>query len=114
MTTATTPQPISLPADAPFDPEQQKFVEGFLAALLSVQNAQAAAAQPDAPGTPLTILYGSQSGNSEALAKQLRKKARTQGFGPDVAALDGFDFDRLAETQHLLVICSTFGEGGAV
>ncbi|MEM9916366.1 MAG: flavodoxin domain-containing protein [Planctomycetota bacterium] len=111
MTTATPPTTVSLPDGAPFNPEQQKFVEGFLAALLSVQSAQAAAAQPEALGTPLTILYGSQSGNCEALAKQLRKQARTQGFGPDVAALDAFDFDQLAEIKHLLVICSTFGEG---
>ncbi|MBB6431249.1 diflavin oxidoreductase [Algisphaera agarilytica] len=111
MSTATPPQPITLPGEAPFNPEQQKFVEGFLSGLVSVKNAQAAAAQPDAPGAPMTILYGSQSGNSEALAKQLRKKARTQGFGPDVAALDSFDFDEIANIKHLLIICSTFGEG---
>ncbi|MEM9420421.1 MAG: flavodoxin domain-containing protein [Planctomycetota bacterium] len=111
MSTATPPQPITFPEGAPFDAQQQKFVEGFLAGLMSVKNAQAAAAQPDAPGAPMTILYGSQSGNSEALAKQLRKKARTQGFGPDVAALDSFDFDELANIKHLLIICSTFGEG---
>ncbi|MEO0513681.1 MAG: flavodoxin domain-containing protein [Planctomycetota bacterium] len=103
--------PVALPDGAPFSPEQQKFVEGFLAGLMSVRNAQAVAAQPEAPGTPLTILYGSQSGNCEALAKQLRKQARSQGFGPDVAALDGFDFDQLLDTKHLLIICSTFGEG---
>ncbi len=106
-----TPTPIALPDGAPFSLEQHKFVEGFLAALMSVRQSQAAAAQPEAPGTPLTILYGSQSGNCEALAKQLRKQARTRGFGPDVAALDGFDFDQLADIKHLLIICSTFGEG---
>ena len=111
MSTATPPQPFTLPEDAPFEPAQQRFVEGFLSALSSVKNAHAAAAQPEAPGAPMTILYGSQSGNCEALAKQLRKKARTQGFGPDVAALDAFDFDELSNIKHLLVICSTFGEG---
>ncbi|MEM7624190.1 MAG: flavodoxin domain-containing protein [Planctomycetota bacterium] len=111
MSTATPPQPVALPADTPFDADQQKFVEGFLAGVMSVRNAHAAAAQPDAPGASLTILYGSQSGNSEALAKQLRKRARKHGFGPDVAALDAFDFDQLGDTQHLLIICSTFGEG---
>ncbi|MEL7088741.1 MAG: flavodoxin domain-containing protein, partial [Planctomycetota bacterium] len=99
------------PADKPFESEQKKFVEGFLAGVMSVRSAHAAAAQPEAPGAPLTILYGSQSGNCEALAKQLRKQGRKHGFGPDVAALDSFDFDQLADTKHLLILCSTFGEG---
>lgn len=100
-----------LPADAPFSPEQRRFVEGFLAALLAVREAQAAPPSDDAAGAPLTILYGSQSGNAEALAKSLRKAARKQGFGPDVSALDGFDFAQLTEIKHLLILCSTFGEG---
>lgn len=110
-TTAHEQQVLALPDGAPFDDNQRPFVEGFLAALSSVKNAHAAASKPEAPGAPMTILYGSQSGNSEALAKQLRKKARAHGFGPDVAALDSFDFDELVNTKHLLVICSTFGEG---
>lgn len=113
MTTTATEQPdrVTLPDNAPFDDAQKPFVEGFLAALTSVKTAHLTANQPEAPGAPMTILYGSQSGNSEALAKQLRKKARSHGFGPDVAALDSFDFDELVNTKHLLVICSTFGEG---
>lgn len=102
-----------LPPDAPFDPAQRRFVEGFLAGLISVRAAHQAARAPDAdaPGAPLTVLYGSQSGNCEALAKQVRKLARGQGFAPEVASLDGFEFERLGEIKHLLILCSTFGEG---
>ncbi|MBI1246657.1 hypothetical protein GC197_02290 [bacterium] len=101
-----------LAPESPFNQEQRKFVEGFLTALHSVRKAHSAQqSQTDAPGAPLTILYGSQSGNSEALSKDLRKAARNRGFGPDVMALDSFDFESVGEIQHLLIICSTFGEG---
>ncbi|MEM6749149.1 MAG: sulfite reductase subunit alpha [Planctomycetota bacterium] len=103
---------LTLPPDAPFAPDQRPFVEGFLSALTTVRMAQRSAADDaDRPGAPLTVLYGSQSGNCEGLSKALRKQGRKQGFKPEVEALDAFDFDRLAEVEHLLIVCSTFGEG---
>ena len=102
----------TLPVDAPFSGEQRQFVEGFLSALKSVQSAQKSSqAATDTPGAALTILYGSQSGNCEALSKDVRKAARNRGFGPDVLALDSLDFEQLSEIKHLLILCSTFGEG---
>lgn len=101
-----------IPSDAPFEQEQRKFAEGFLAGLLSVRAAHEAAKPiDDAAGTPLTIAYGSQSGNCEALSKDLRKLARASGFKPDVVELNTLDSEALAEVRHLLVVCSTFGEG---
>lgn len=74
--------------------------------------AQAAAAPADdAGGTPLLVLYGSQSGNCEALSKQVRKLGRTRGFAPTVMPLDAFDRDTLPEQERVLILCSTFGEG---
>ena len=107
--------PTAVPDAAPFDAEQRAYVEGFLAALQSVRQAHTAAAASDSgpggPGHPLTILYGSQSGNCEALAKALRKHARNRGFEPDVKPLDAIDLDDLPAVQYLLIVCSTFGEG---
>ncbi|MEO0476815.1 MAG: flavodoxin domain-containing protein, partial [Planctomycetota bacterium] len=101
-----------IPSDAPFEQEQRKFAEGFLAGLLSVRAAHESAKPiDDAAGTPLTIAYGSQSGNCEALSKDLRKLARASGFKPDVVELNMLDSEALAEVRHLLVVCSTFGEG---
>lgn len=101
-----------LPPEAPFEGAQREFAEGFLQALDTIRRAQSTAdTASDAPGAPLTILYGSQSGNCEALSKELRKTARNRGFDPQVVALDTFDVGLLGETQHLLILCSTFGEG---
>lgn len=101
-----------VPADAPFEQEQRRFVEGFLAGLLSVRAARESAKPiDDTAGTPLTIAYGSQSGNCEALSKDLRNLARASGFKPDVIELNALDAEALLRVRHLLVVCSTFGEG---
>lgn len=101
-----------LTPESPFEPHQRTFVEGFLAALHSVRKAHSVVQTPTSTqGCPLTILYGSQSGNCEALAKQTRNGARRRGFEPKVMPLDSFDFASLAEIKHLLILCSTFGEG---
>ncbi|WP_053981771.1 diflavin oxidoreductase [Marinagarivorans algicola] len=95
---------------APFEGEQKTWLNGLLTGL----NAIAMAAQGDTgdvPGTAMSILYGSQSGNAEALSKGLRKFAKTQGFDAAVSELDGVDPQDLAQMKHVLIICSTFGEG---
>ena len=102
--------PTFIPDDAPFDGDQRQWLNGLLTGL----NAIASAAQGDTdgePGTPMTILYGSQSGNAESAAKELRKYGKTQGFEANIVELDGVDISDLQNIQHLLVICSTFGEG---
>ena len=99
-----------LDESAPFEGEQRTWLNGLLTGL----NAIAVASQgdiADALGTPMTILYGSQSGNAEMLSKDLRKFAKSQGFDAVVSELDGFDVGDLAAVQHLLIVCSTFGEG---
>ena len=104
--------PFSLPTDHPFTATQAPFVEGFVNALQAIRDSHAAAAAAaDTTGAPLTILYGSQSGNGEALAKQLRNVGRRAGFDPAVKAMDDFGVDGLADVEHALFICSTFGEG---
>ena len=122
MSSAITPPTVTpaalaptVPVEAPYAGEQRAYVEGFLAALQSVRQAHAAAAAAESagPGEPLTILYGSQSGNAESLAKQLRKAGRGRGFDPTVKSLDAFGLDNLPDVPggRVLVICSTFGEG---
>ncbi len=101
--------------DAPFAAEERQWVNGYLAGLSAVVEADrrrasaSAGPSPDAP--PIAVLYGSQSGTAEALSKQLRKTAVATGYNPQVGTLDGFDFASLPEVRHLLVVCSTFGEG---
>ena len=59
----------------------------------------------------LEILFGSQSGNSEALATKFAKQAKSYGLEANVHDMDGFDFNSLADKKRVLIICSTWGEG---
>ena len=104
--------PYSLPQDAPFNDTQKPFVEGFINALQAIRDSHAAAAAAGpTTGAPLTILYGSQSGNAEALSKSLRNVGRRAGFDPVVKPMDDFGVEALDDVSHALFICSTFGEG---
>ncbi|MEM1110146.1 MAG: sulfite reductase subunit alpha [Planctomycetota bacterium] len=110
-----TPSPL-VPADAPFTDSQRQWLDGLLTGLATMANAAAAAnsgagGEPEAPATPLLIAYGSQSGNAEALSKDVRKHATAQGFGPEVTELNALEPADLANHAHVLMLCSTFGEG---
>ena len=59
----------------------------------------------------LAILFGSQSGNSEALAAKFTKQASNYGLDGVVYDMDGFDFGSLSGMKRVLIVCSTWGEG---
>ncbi|MEM9140833.1 MAG: flavodoxin domain-containing protein, partial [Pseudomonadota bacterium] len=103
--------PDFIPEDAPFDEDQRLWLSGLFTGLYALTAAaKASSAEPEA-GTALTILYGSQSGTSESLSKDLRKFAATQGFDATIAELDSTNPAALTEVKHLLIIAATFGEG---
>lgn len=99
---------VELPEDAPFENEQREWINGLLTAFKTMSDAANA---EEVAGTPLNIFYGSQSGNAEVLAKDLKKYAATQGFEGIIAELDDIAPADLADYGHVLIICSTFGEG---
>jgi len=113
-----------VPGNAPFPPDaiaalnrvieqtsptQRSWLAGFLAGVEAVA-APAPAAVPVARPT-LTILFATESGNAEALARRAGKDAARLGFAPRV--LDAADVTPadLAATERLLVVASTWGEG---
>ena len=97
--------------DAPFDPAQRHWLNGLLSGLHAIASAAGNTGAEAEAGTALSILYGSQSGNAEALSKDLRKFAKTQGFDASVAALDDVQVSDLTGINHLLILTATFGEG---
>ncbi|BFM09448.1 diflavin oxidoreductase [Halioxenophilus aromaticivorans] len=102
---------VELPEEAPFDAEQRQWLNGLLTGINAIAAAAAKGAMEDAPGTPLTVLYGSQSGNCEVLSKDLKKFAATQGFEAEIIELDDITPADLATISHAVILCSTFGEG---
>jgi flavodoxin/succinate dehydrogenase/fumarate reductase-like Fe-S protein/ferredoxin len=59
----------------------------------------------------MSILFGSQSGNSEELAAKFAKRATDYGLDATVHDMDGFDLPSLSGMKRVLIICSTWGEG---
>ena len=105
-----------IPEDAPFNGDQKYWLAGFLAGLhsrlLVLEDKQHPAAGTGAAATTqLHILYGSQTGNAEALAQTAAKSARAKGLVPVVQALGDVDLDVFATMRHVLIVTSTYGEG---
>ena len=92
---------------------QRAWLAGFLAGF-DAASAGAAAPQPAAPARPaepLTIVYASESGNSEKLAGDLAKAARKNGLKPTIIDMAELDLTALASAKRLVVIAATWGEG---
>lgn len=103
-----------LPENAPFSPEQRAYLNGFLAGLFSYTEANpAAASATPAPVAlrPLTILWGSQTGTCEGLAKRMAKEAAKKGFAATVVDMASYEQARLGSGQRVLCVASTFGDG---
>jgi len=101
-----------IPDTAPFTPEQRAWLNGFFAGMFS--RAPATAATPAVAATtltPLTILFGSQTGTAEGLAKKAAKEAGRRGFAATVLDMAQTDATKLAAEKNLLVIVSTYGDG---
>jgi sulfite reductase (NADPH) flavoprotein alpha-component len=98
-----------IPENAPFTPAQRAWLNGFLAGAFSQAGAPAAATSVEAK--PLLILFGSQSGGAEGVAKKLGKGAPAKGYAPRVVSLDAFKPADLAAEPAVLIVTSTWGEG---
>jgi sulfite reductase (NADPH) flavoprotein alpha-component len=64
-----------------------------------------------APARTLTILYGSETGNSTGLAKVLAEAATAKGLAPVLADMADYKPRKLKDEQDLLIVVSTHGEG---
>jgi sulfite reductase (NADPH) flavoprotein alpha-component len=91
--------------------EQRTWLSGFLAGYQAASAPQTAAAAPPARRAPLTILFGTESGNAEALADVARRAAGKLGFAARVLDMADATPAQIAGAQNLLVIASTWGEG---
>ncbi|MGA4645046.1 sulfite reductase subunit alpha [Limisphaera sp. 4302-co] len=101
-----------IPESAPFTPEQRAWLNGFLAGLFShVPLPDPGTSPAPKPLEPLTILFGSQTGNAENLAKKIAKEAGQRGFAPTVRELGACDLARLPAQRNLLIVTSTYGDG---
>jgi sulfite reductase (NADPH) flavoprotein alpha-component len=105
-----------LPDSAPFTAEQRAYLNGFFAGLFSraPQPGTGNPAQESSqsrPLAPLAVLFGSQTGNAENLAKRIAREAGKRGFAPMIHELAKYPVAQLAAEKHALVVTSTYGDG---
>ena len=98
-----------IPDTAPFSDDQRAWLNGFLAGMYSSPPEQGQASATAA--TPVTILFGSQTGTAETLSKKAAKLLKANHCDPQVVDMGDCSVDDLKNLQNLLVITSTYGEG---
>jgi sulfite reductase (NADPH) flavoprotein alpha-component len=104
-------EPTYVPEDAPFTPEQREWLNSFFVKLMQGKAAPADVAAIAGPAVPVTILFGSQTGNAEGCAKKMAKVMNGGRFETEVVDMGQYDHSRLAGEKNLLVITSTYGDG---
>ncbi|MCD9022675.1 assimilatory sulfite reductase (NADPH) flavoprotein subunit [Cohnella silvisoli] len=99
---------------------QRIWLSGYLTALQGATGAVTSGVTPQAtllatnvtaPSKEVTILFGSQTGNSHGLAKKMSKKLEEQGFHVTLSSMGDFKPNGLKNVQNLLIVVSTHGEG---
>lgn len=92
--------------DAPFSDSQRAWLSGYLAGVQARDTGEDNSAAPT-----LDILYGTQTGNAEAVAEEAAEMAKSIGFSPVVSELDAIEMEQLSAMKQLIVVISTYGEG---
>jgi sulfite reductase (NADPH) flavoprotein alpha-component len=99
-----------IPDNAPFNPSQRQWINGFLAGLFSGRAGSSSTPNLPALG-PLLFLWGSQTGGAESLAKKFAKEAASRGFEAKATGLDAAKPAELVTQSRVCIVTSTYGDG---
>ncbi|WP_342434126.1 assimilatory sulfite reductase (NADPH) flavoprotein subunit [Neobacillus sp. FSL H8-0543] len=113
--------------NSPFDQEQTELLNRLLSTLtesqkvwlsgyvLGTAQVRVHAENLSSPNSnqkkDVTILYGSQTGNAQGLAKKVAKTLEGNGFQVNAMSMSDFKPNNLKKVQNLLILVSTHGEG---
>ncbi|MCE2570835.1 assimilatory sulfite reductase (NADPH) flavoprotein subunit [Motilimonas eburnea] len=105
-------------AIAELNPNQLAWVSGYLSGIsqggaVVSAGAVATGAVSAAPAGQLTVLYGSQTGNSKGVAEELAASAKAQGLPVQLKSMANYKPKDLKSETHLIIVVSTNGEGEA-
>jgi sulfite reductase (NADPH) flavoprotein alpha-component len=112
-----------LPVAAPIDAGKRLVIDGMLAGLfarapLPSRNVDASSSEcSDASNSradgrrAVTILFASQTGNTEGFAARCAIRLEAAGYAVRLASMDAFDLEEISTARNLLLLASTFGDG---
>ncbi len=90
------------------------FLEGRLSGLnggIHIENAETETIVQTSTLANLTILYGTETGNANEVAKKLAEKAKFKNISVTVANMYDYDPKKLKDEENVAIIVSTHGEG---
>ncbi len=98
---------------ATLNPIQQAWVSGYFAGLSQAQPVSQGvqATQVAAPAAPLTILFGSQTGNAKGVAKQIDAAAKARGIETRLMNMADYKAKHLKADKFIVASVATYGEG---
>lgn len=102
-----------IPDNAPFTPEQREWLNGFLAGLYSTAAVSAGPSAEPPSSLKISVLYASQSGTAEGLARKVTKELKSKGHVASLISLEGYPSKALIAERYAIIIASTYGEGEA-
>ncbi|MEM1441664.1 MAG: sulfite reductase subunit alpha [Verrucomicrobiota bacterium] len=100
-----------IPEDAPFSAEQREWLKSYLSELVQNLGAGAAGAVQTAGKPRALFLYGSQSGNSQALSEGFAEVMSNDGWSAEAVDMENHATVDLTKEPLILVVTSTWGEG---
>lgn len=62
-------------------------------------------------GAPMTVLFASDNGNAENLAKRLGNRGKARGLKTMVMAMDDYPVEDISHEENVILISSTAGQG---
>eukprot|EP01124_Arcella_intermedia_P028483 TRINITY_DN5793_c0_g1_i2.p1 TRINITY_DN5793_c0_g1~~TRINITY_DN5793_c0_g1_i2.p1 ORF type:complete len:1820 (+),score=413.59 TRINITY_DN5793_c0_g1_i2:47-5506(+) len=79
--------------------------------ILGTRKADSSDSGVDSSVPEVTVLYGSETGNAEELAKILYEDLKSRKVPTALSSLDDFEFEDLPKQKAVLILCSTCGQG---
>jgi sulfite reductase (NADPH) flavoprotein alpha-component len=94
-------------------PEELIWMNGYLTGIVmqGAAKQQPAVAPAKAGVNKITIVYGTETGNSKRLATSFASKAKKNGINAKVVGMDQYRMNDLSKEEYLFSIVSTHGDG---
>lgn len=87
------------------------WINGYIAALIDQPIAAVENTVVDTSPKKITLVYGTETGNSKRVATELAAKAKKQNLLVKLAALDQYRVTDITKEENLFVVISTQGDG---
>ncbi len=87
------------------------WINGYISALINGQEAPLENNIPVIASKKITLVYGTETGNSKRVATDLAAKAKKKNLQVKLASLDQYRLNDLVREENLFVVISTQGDG---